>query len=76
MQSVAIDTKVVSLISVHDEVYSIQHFGTKFVFSGFPINKTDHHGVAEILLKLALNTITLTLTPKLTHVAGMLTITV
>jgi hypothetical protein len=35
--------------------------------SGIPvssINKTDRHNIAEILLKVALNTITLTLTCK------------
>jgi hypothetical protein len=30
-------------------------------------NKTDHHDITEILLKMALNTITLTLTPLLSH---------
>ena len=51
-------------------MYSIHHFVIKFVnglrqvggFSlGTPVtytNKTDHHDVAEILLKVALNTIT------------------
>jgi hypothetical protein len=29
-----------------------------------PTNKTDRHDIAEILLKVALSTITLTLTPK------------
>ena len=59
---------VVSLNSVHGEVYSIQHYvivcswlATGRWFS--PIssnNKTDCHDIAEILLKVALNTITLT----------------
>ena len=53
--------------------YSIQHYVIKFVsdlrqFSlGTPvssINKTDSHNVTEILLKVALNTITLTLYPR------------
>ena len=54
---------------VHDEVYSIQHYVIKFVsdlrqvavfFSGTlvsSINKTDGHEIAEILFKMALNTI-------------------
>ena len=52
------------------EVYWIQHYVIKFVSDlrqvcGFlgalrfpPPIKTDRHGIAEILLKLALNTIT------------------
>jgi hypothetical protein len=55
---------------VHGEVYSIQHYVIKFVsdlrqvggfFPGNPVsstNKTDRHDIAEILLKVALNTIT------------------
>ena len=51
------------------EVYSIQHYGIKFVsdlqqVDGFLLsnlvssaNKTDRHNIAEILLKVALNTI-------------------
>jgi hypothetical protein len=31
----------------------------------FSTNKTDHHDITEILLKLALNTITLTLIPDI-----------
>ena len=62
-----ITTKVVSSSPVHDEVYSIQHYVIKFVSDlrqggGFlrilrfprPINR---HDIAEILLKVALNTI-------------------
>ena len=57
----------------HGEVYSIQHYVIKFVnnlrqVGGFllvlPIsstNKTDLHNITEILLNVALNTITLTL---------------
>ena len=56
----------------HGEVYSIQHriyrwFATstcKTFSLGTPvssINKIDYHNIAEILFKLALNTITLTL---------------
>ena len=55
---------------IHGEVYSIQQYVIKFVsdlrqvssfFPGTPassINKTDHHDIAELLLKVALNTIT------------------
>ena len=54
------------------EVYSIQQYVMKFVsdlwqvggfsgYSGFPSNKTDRHDTTEIFLKVALNTITLTL---------------
>jgi hypothetical protein len=73
VQSVPITTKVVSSNPVHGEVYSVQHYMIKFVndlqqISGFlqilpfsPPIKTYHHDIAEILLKVALNTITLTL---------------
>jgi len=70
MQSVPITAKVVSFNSAHGEVYSIQHYVIKFVsdlwqVSGFlwvsSTNKTDRHDIAEILLKVALNIITLTL---------------
>ena len=50
------------------EVYLIQHYVIKFVsgssvvFSGFLLNKTDHQDITEILLKVALNTITNQLT--------------
>ena len=67
MQSVPITTKVVSSNPVHGELYLIQHYVVKFVsdlrvrwFSldtpvSF-INKNDPQ--AEILLKVALSTIT------------------
>ena len=55
--------------SCSGEVYSIQHYGIKFVsdlcrVSGFrtpvsSINKTDYNDITEILLKVALNTINL-----------------
>ena len=65
MHSVPIITKVVSVNLAHDEVYSIQHYVIKFVgdlrqvggFPGIPIsstNKTEHHDIAEIMLKVAL----------------------
>jgi hypothetical protein len=67
MQSVSITTKVLSLNPVHDEVYSIQHYMIKFVSETYQwfspsipassTNKTDRHDIAEILLKMALNTI-------------------
>ena len=52
--------KVVSLNHVHGEVYSIQHYGIKFVSD---LRQVDgflwvlHHYIAVILLKVALNTI-------------------
>jgi hypothetical protein len=72
MQSVPIPTNVVSLSSTHGKLYSIQHYMIKFVrdlhhcpgwwFSpGILVsstNKTDRHNIAEILLKVVLNTIT------------------
>jgi hypothetical protein len=72
MQSVPITTKVVSLNPVHGEVHLIQHYVIKIVsdlrhVGGFlwvlrfppQIIKTDCHNITEILLKVALNTITL-----------------
>jgi hypothetical protein len=74
MQSVAVTTNVVSSNPTHGEVYSILHVRDKVYqllaalgqwFSpGTPvssINKTDHHNITVILLKVVLNTITLTL---------------
>ena len=69
---VQIATKVVRSNPVHGEVYAMQHYVIKLVsdlrqgewFSlGTLIsstNKTDRHDIAEILLKVALNTINLT----------------
>ena len=66
-----ITTNVVSSNPTHGVVSLIQYYVIKFVtdlrqvgeFSpGTPvssINKTDHNDIAEILLKVALNTITL-----------------
>ena len=68
-QSVPITTKVMSSNPFHSEMYSIQQYVIKFVgdlrqVCGFSpgtqvssINKTDSHDIAEILLKVALNTI-------------------
>ena len=52
------------------EVYSIHHYVIKFISdlqqsvgsSVSSTNKTDHHDTTEILLKVALNTVALTLT--------------
>jgi hypothetical protein len=65
VQSVIITINIVSLNLAHGEVYSIQHYMIKFVsdlqqVSGFLIDKTDRHDITEILLKVALNTTTLT----------------
>jgi hypothetical protein len=62
MQSVPITTKVVCSNPVQDEVYSIQHYVIKFVgdmwqVGGFLTNNTACHNIAEVLLKVALNTI-------------------
>jgi hypothetical protein len=69
VQSVPITTKVVSSNPVHGELYSIQHYVIKYVsdlwqVNGFLLvlryfstNKTDHHDITEILLKVPLNTI-------------------
>jgi hypothetical protein len=65
-----ITTKVVNMIPAHGEVYLIQHYVIKFVsdlrqVGGVllppPPNKTDRHDITEILLKMMVNTITLTL---------------
>jgi len=70
MQSVPITTKVVIWNPLHGEVNLIQLYVIKFVsdlrmwFSlGIPVsstNKTDRHDLTEILLKVVLNTTTLT----------------
>ena len=66
MQSVLITIDVVSSNLDQGEVYNIIRSSlsvtcNKWVFfsgsSGFPSNKTDRHDIAEILLKVALNTI-------------------
>jgi hypothetical protein len=72
MQLVLFTTKVESPNTAHDKVFSIQHYVIKFVcdiatgqwFSLGTLvsstNKTDHHDITEILLKVALNTKTST----------------
>jgi len=73
MQSEPTTSNVVSSNPVHGEVNSIQHYVINFVsdlrqvggfFPGTPVssaNRTDRHDITEILLKVALNNITLTL---------------
>ena len=74
VQSVPLTTNVVSSNHFHGEVYLIQHY-VKFVtdFAGrwfspgtlvSTTNKTDRHDITEILLQVALKTITLI---KLSH---------
>jgi hypothetical protein len=77
VQWVPITTKVVSLNPTPGEVYSIQHYVIKFVSdlrqvsdflrgtAVYSTNKTDSHDITEILLQVALNTITKTLTAKI-----------
>ena len=70
----SITTNIVSLNPVHGKVYSIQHYVIKFVWvcqwlatgRWFSLgtlvssnNKTDCHVITDILLKVALNTITI-----------------
>ena len=69
MKSMHITTNVVSSNTAHGGVYSIQHYVKKFVsdlqqvtgfLPGTPVsstNKTEHHELAEILLKVPLNII-------------------
>jgi len=60
MQSVPINTNVVSSNDAHGEVYSIQHYVTKFVSDLRQVGGFLHE-ITEILLKVALNTTTITL---------------
>ena len=63
-----ITTEIASSNPAHGEMYSIQHYVIKFVsdvwqICGFLVsftNEADHLDITEILLKVALNTITLT----------------
>ena len=71
MQSVPITTKVVSSNPADDKVHLIQHYKVsqylaagQWFSPGTPVsstNKTDRHNINEILLKVVLNTISLTL---------------
>ena len=67
MQSVPINSKVVSSNPAHGEVYSIQHYVInvvsdlrQVVLQLLPQNKTKRHDITEILLKAGLNTKTRT----------------
>jgi hypothetical protein len=72
--SVLITTKVTSSYPAHGGLYPIQHYLIKLVsdlrtdrwFSlgtkASPTNKTDRHDLTELLLKVGLNPITLTVT--------------
>jgi hypothetical protein len=70
MQSVPITTNVVSSNPAHGEVYSIHYVCQKLSIgrwfsTGTPVSstyKTNRHDITEILLKVALNNIILTLT--------------
>ena len=56
-------TKVASSNPAHAEVCSIQHYATgRWFFPGTTVSftETGHHDIAEMWLKLELNTITLT----------------
>jgi hypothetical protein len=53
---VSITTKVVSSNPVYGQVYSIQHYVIKFISD---LRQADRQDITEILLKVALNTITL-----------------
>jgi hypothetical protein len=72
MQPVPITTNVVSSNPANVEVYSIHYYVIKFVNDlwvspGTPVsstNNTECHDIAEILLKVTLNTITLIITPE------------
>ena len=73
METVPIATNVVSLNSVHGKVYSMQNYVIKLAIDVRyvcavrqvlllpPPIKTDNQNIAGKLLKVALNTITLTL---------------
>ena len=73
MQLVPITTNVVSSNPVQSEVHSMEHFVKMFVsdlrqisgFSGY--SGFLRNDITEILLKVALNTITLTLKKKSSH---------
>ena len=63
VQSVPIATNVVSSNPVHGEVYPIQHYMIvcQWLSPGTAVhstNKIDLHDIAEILLKVVLDTIT------------------
>ena len=54
-----IEINIISVcLIIQSLVYSIQHYVMKFVGGFLHHTKTDHHDITEILLKVALNTIT------------------
>ena len=72
-------TKGVSSNPAHGEVYSMQHYVIKFVSDlpqvgefllvlRLPPPIKLNHDIAEILLKVMLNNITLTIAPTLQHI--------
>ena len=67
MQSVPITTYIASLNPTHGRVFSI-HYMTSVTCNRLVVfsstNKTYHHDITEILLKVALNTINLNLEAK------------
>jgi pyruvate kinase len=75
IQTLPIATNVVSLNSAHGKVYSMQNYVINFasdirqvggvlqVLLFHQLIKIDHHNMAELLLKVALITINLTLSP-------------
>jgi len=87
MQLVHITTKVVSSNTAHGEAYLIQQYVRKVVNDVRQIGdflrvlrcpppknkkqKTDRHDITEILLKVALNTITLTFVIYLLTLCGI-----
>ena len=85
MQSVPITIRVVSSNPVHGKGYLKQHYVIKLVsdlrqVGGFLLvlrfpspNKTDSYDITDILLKVALNTITLTLYLFYTFISGKYT---
>ena len=68
MQKACIPTNVVSSNHVHDDVHWIQQYVIQFASDLQQVrcspvsitNITDHHDITEILLKMVLNTKTLT----------------
>jgi hypothetical protein len=81
MLSLPITSKVVSLIP--EGILNIQHYvivcwrlaAGQWFFSRYSINKTYRHDITEILLKVALNTITLMVT-FIQNVSGTLSKTI
>jgi hypothetical protein len=55
------DVVIVMHIYNFMSVSNLRQVGGFYGYPGFPINKTDRHDITEILLKVALNTITITI---------------